>query len=89
LRTQTGAVQRYTANNPPDSPAEIASFLRQELARLQDAFNTLADGQLDVTTVAPPKPRDGMLRLADGSSWNPGSGSGFYGYRAGAWRFLG
>jgi hypothetical protein len=27
--------------------------------------------------------------LADGTSWNPGSGGGFYGYRAGAWRFLG
>ena len=49
----------------------------------------LADGQLDTTTVAPAKPREGMIRLADGTLWNPGSGSGFYGYRAGAWRLLG
>ena len=47
------------------------------------------DGQLDVTTVAPAKPRDGMIRLADGVSWNPGSGRGFYGYSNAAWRFLG
>ena len=52
-------------------------------------MSVLADGQLDTTTVAPTKPREGMFRLADGVSWNPGSGSGFYGYRAGVWRFLG
>ena len=37
----------------------------------------------------PDKPRDGMIILADGTDFNPGSGAGFYGYRAGAWRFLG
>ena len=44
---------------------------------------------LEMRYVAPTKPRNGMVVLADGTSWNPGSGGGFYGYRAGSWRFLG
>jgi hypothetical protein len=39
--------------------------------------------------VAPLKPREGMVVMANGTNWNPGSGAGFYGYRAGSWRFLG
>jgi hypothetical protein len=37
----------------------------------------------------PPKPLEGMLVLADGTDWDPGSGEGFYGYRGGAWVKLG
>lgn len=44
---------------------------------------------LEMRYVAPTKPRDGMVVLADGTTWNPGSGGGFYGYRASLWRFLG
>jgi hypothetical protein len=33
----------------------------------------------------PEKPQEGMMVLADGTDWNPGSGAGFYGYRGGAW----
>ena len=39
--------------------------------------------------VAPKKPRDGMIAMAEGVNWNPGSGAGVYVYRAGSWRFLG
>jgi len=42
------------------------------------------------TLYAPPKPlKEGMVVLADGTTWNPGSGAGLYLYRGGAWRFLG
>lgn len=44
---------------------------------------------LSMRYTVPLKPRDGMIVLADGTNWNPGSGAGFYGYRAGSWRFLG
>jgi hypothetical protein len=37
----------------------------------------------------PQRVRDGMIVLADGTTWNPGSGGGFYGYYAGAWHKLG
>jgi len=76
-------------NTPPDDPGALAAFLREELSKIEAALIAVGEGQLDLTTVAPTKPREGMIRLADGTLWNPGSGSGFYGYRAGAWRFLG
>lgn len=37
------------------------------------------------STVAPFRPRQGMLAWADGVAWNPGAGAGTYEYRAGAW----
>ena len=84
---RTGYLQRYSAGNAPKE--YDVQFLRQELQRIQDALNSIADGQLDETTVAQAKPRDGMIRYADGTGWNPGSGEGFYGYYAAAWHFLG
>jgi hypothetical protein len=38
---------------------------------------------------APLNPTEGMIVMADGVSWDPGSGGGFYGYHDGAWVFLG
>ena len=45
--------------------------------------------QIDEMHVAPQRPRNGMIVLADGTDWNPGAGAGFYGYRGGAWVKLG
>jgi len=44
-------------------------------------------GHLDVQNVAPDKPRQGDLRYADGSNWNPSAGGeGIYFFNAaGAW----
>ncbi|MDE1997792.1 MAG: hypothetical protein KGI52_02575, partial [Burkholderiales bacterium] len=76
-------------NVPPD-PKDLPQFLNEELSHIERAqqepvfFLSLA-----VSNVAPTKVRDGMVVLADGTNWNPGSGGGYYGYRAGAWRFLG
>jgi len=36
----------------------------------------------------PDKPRNGMVRFADGTSWNPGSGAGLYLYNGASWNFL-
>ena len=41
--------------------------------------------QLDELTSEPAIPVDGMVVYADGTSWNPGSGEGLYGYENGAW----
>ena len=63
---------------------------QQELEQVARAMSEPNDMLLlEMRYVAPPKPRDGMLVLADGVNFNPGSGAGFYGYRAGSWRFLG
>ncbi len=79
----------YQPNIPPDDPALLPLFLREELVKIQYVVGLLAAGHLDKTYVAPTKPRDGDFRYADGTSWNPGSGEGFYGYYAAAWHFLG
>lgn len=64
--------------------------IQQELEQVSRAMSEPNDMLLlEMRYVAPPKPRDGMLVLADGVNFNPGSGAGFYGFRAGAWRFLG
>lgn len=89
MRPAGGSTRRYTAGAVPAKSEDLTAYLRDELWQIEAMLNALADGQLDVTTVAPAKPRDGMLRLADGTLWNPGSGRGFYGYSNGAWRFLG
>lgn len=39
----------------------------------------------EVTTVAPTRPREGMIRFADGTDWDPGSGRGLYQYVSTAW----
>ena len=37
----------------------------------------------------PTKLTSGMVVLADGTDWNPGSGAGYYGYYGSAWHKLG
>lgn len=79
----------YTPSDVPLDPKQIPDFLRTELLNLSQALvSQLEFIQLQTLYVAPPKPREGMVVKADGVTWNPGSGAGFYGYRAG-WRFLG
>ena len=89
VRTTQGGVNRYTAGDVPNKQEDLIYFLRIELGKLQSAMNAMQDGQNDLTTVAPAKPREGMERFADGTSWNPGSGKGKYIYYTGAWHFLG
>jgi hypothetical protein len=44
---------------------------------------------LEQTNVAPDKPRNGDIRYADGTNWNPGgTGEGIYAYTNGAWAKL-
>jgi hypothetical protein len=84
---RAAGIRRYAAGIVPDSAQALAQFLREELAKIQNALDALADGQKDVTTVAPAKPRDGMLRYA--AAGVLGVSEGFYGYYAGSWKFLG
>jgi hypothetical protein len=74
----------------PDMPS-LSAYVQRELARVSIALQTLADGQMEEVTSAPAKPRHGMIRLADGTSWNPGFGRGVYWYdkNTATWKFLG
>lgn len=80
----------YSPSAVPTDSGELSAYLGSELRRLAQSLNEpVAFAQIEMSYAAPAKVRDGMVVLADGTSWNPGSGAGFYGYRAGAWRFLG
>ena len=83
-------MSRYVSKIPPTNPQELSSFLLNEL---RDISRSLSEPDeflvLDKLYKAPSKIREGMIVLADGTSWNPGSGAGFYGYRNGSWRLLG
>jgi hypothetical protein len=79
----------YQPADPPSDPAQLQRYLREELAKLKAAIDAVADGFDPVTYAAPAKPRQGMRRYADGTSWNPGSGAGLYRFDGAAWVFLG
>lgn len=73
-----------------DDPRGLAFWLEQRFAeidrRLADPVDFTYLRQLHV---APTKVFVGMVVLADGTDWNPGSGAGFYGYYGSSWVKLG
>jgi hypothetical protein len=89
VRDKQGSLIRYSPGDVPARIEDVQAFLRIELDKIQSALNATQDGNLDEITVAPEKPRNGMLRRADGTQWNPGSGQGVYCYYAASWHFLG
>ena len=78
----------YIPTNVPPDPAALPGYLMDELRRISQGTATSVV-QLDMLHKEPDRPKDGMVVMADGVFFNPGSGPGFYGYRGGAWRFLG
>lgn len=81
MRSTAGATTLYSPEQVDDA------LIYRELLKIQAALLALADGHLDVTTVAPAKPRPGDFRYAAAGVF--GVSEGFYGYHTGAWRSLG
>jgi hypothetical protein len=82
----------YTVSTLPESadPRELAQFFMQELEEISGVFTRLQGGELlEKVHKEPAKLRDGLVVLADGTDWNPGSGAGAYCYYGAAWHFLG
>lgn len=75
---------RYTPGNVPD--AAISDEF-QKVAQALDTPNQML--MLDTLYAAPTKFRTGSIVLADGTTWDPGSGAGVYYYNGSAWVFLG
>lgn len=68
---------------------DLALFIQNELQRLAESLNSSQTTLKLTTSYSPPtKFGEGTIVLADGSSWDPGSGAGYYGYRGGSWRKL-
>ena len=80
----------YRKRNVPGSAESLPAFLDQELSNIEQAqYGPVPFVRLEVVRTPPGKVFDGIVVLADGTTWNPGSGGGVYCYRAGAWRLLG
>lgn len=78
----------YSPANPPVSAEDTLRYLYAELQKIQTALDEGVAKMLEVSHAAPLKPREGMLRRADGAHWNPGSGTGVYVYLGGTWVLL-
>lgn len=87
MRQQTINSVSYVPELPPENDV-LSRYIYTELQRISAAIDALALGRIEKTYVAPAKPRDGDLRYADGTSWNPGSGAGIYYYNGSAWSKL-
>jgi len=91
MRTPSIATVQYIPGDPGDisSLEQLTRYVRDMEQRVSLAVQLLALGHLDVVYTAPNKPRDGDIRYADGTSWNPGSGRGVYVFKVNTWAFLG
>lgn len=92
MRTTSKSTIQYAPAPVPLDPTQLSGYLQNEFQNVHAAIQLLALGHLDATTVAPPHPRDGDIRLADGApNWNPGSGRGIYRFNGPTltWAFLG
>lgn len=80
----------YQRLTPPavSNVQELLDYCAKEFQALQDSLNS-AIWELQTSYAPPNKLRPGMIVLADGTLWNPGSGAGFYGYYGGSWHKLG
>lgn len=90
MRARNLSTVFYAPGDIPSKPEALPRFIGDELIKIGTAISALSLGHLDETHVAPEKPRDGDIRLADGTNWNPtAGGQGFYGYYNSAWHKLG
>jgi len=89
------SVSRWSPNPAPVAPEQLPDYLFNELNRLGDIIFNIDMLQLAKSSVAPgaevvrkTKPRDGDIRYADGTDWNPGGGEGIYAFFNDAWNKL-
>ena len=75
---------KYFPNKSPNKYEE--GFISNELSKISFAIDQVSMGHLDVQNAVPDKPRQGDIKYADGSNWNPSGGEGIYFFNAaGAW----
>lgn len=74
--------------NLPTRDEDVLSYYNGILRMMYGILKELQDSFFIETHVAPAKPREGMVRFADGTDWNPGSGRGLYSYVSGSWAKL-
>lgn len=68
-----------------NDPLKLQAFLDREFKNISKAMDAAQTVTLDPQFVAPAKSEEGVVYYADGTSWNPGMGEGYYGYINGAY----
>lgn len=73
----------------PETDKEALRSLWERFEALNFNFNIIYSQLTNIQHAEPAKPRPGDFAVADGTSWNPGSGAGLYRRTAtGAWEKL-
>ncbi len=67
---------------------DLGVYLISELNRLGSVLFNQSVMRLEQTNIVPDKPRDGDIRYADGTNWDPGSGAGIYFFDGTSWTQL-
>ena len=79
----------YQVQPAPEKVEQLGAYVEEQLRGVSEALEVVNTLTLVELNAEPIRPRTGMIVLADGTNWNPGSGAGFYGYRGAAWVLLG
>lgn len=80
----------YVPGQVPTDPKDIPAYLQREQQRMVQLLAASQDFLLLRVLYAEPAKKPGpMLALADGVSWNPGSGAGLYRWNGSSWISLG
>lgn len=64
----------------PERGEDIPRYIDDEFRRIAESLNRIVAGHHAETNTPPDKPRNGDIRLADGTDWNPLDGNGLYAY---------
>lgn len=79
------SVKRFTPTPTPVREVDLPTYLYNELVKLSDFLVNIDLSSIDETHVAPDKSRNGDIRYADGTDWNPGQGKNLYYYDGTNW----
>ncbi len=71
---------------PPEDPTAFREWVIENLRRMEEYSIDPDIVKTQVLYAVPKKLREGLIVIADGTSWNPGAGAGTYVYRSDAWR---
>jgi hypothetical protein len=63
-------LNRYSRGSVPGSSDQLASYLSEELQRIESVLRDMTDASVQAVDNAPPEPRKGMVRF-NILPWNP------------------
>lgn len=72
----------------PQDPAAAVVYLNELALQVRTMLDEIYLSFYTTSYAEPDRPRDFMIRLADGTTWNPGYGAGLYQYKGGVWHPL-